>query len=242
MMQLFIGIDPGQTGGMGVLDQAGHLVTAVRWDQKDPAQIYHRLELMREQVSRVYLEEVNLPQTGAGLNFQHTPQALLVNQGIWLGWLIALSLPVALIPPQTWQAATGLHRWKSNLIKNPTGPTPLNLARRSWPTAPLEFQADDGRAVGLLLADLARRDHWLGIDRRELQKAAHDKKITKRRAEKQAQKIAALGYDLNSLPGEISPVKAKRTGNGAGHRSSYPKKSHPRALEEAVFPKNFPKL
>jgi|GEM_PF-4778400 len=41
----------------------------------------------------------------------------------------------------------------------------VERGRSLWPTAPLPCLADDGKAVALLLADLARRDHLAGIDR-----------------------------------------------------------------------------
>jgi len=84
--------------------------------------------------------------------------------GIWQGFLIALELPVTLIPPQTWQAAHALYHWQARLKEDPSIFTPLTYARRLWPDAPLEFQADDGQAVGLLLAALAVSDDLRGID------------------------------------------------------------------------------
>jgi hypothetical protein len=51
----------------------------------------------------------------------------------------------------------GLHQWKKKLAINPGQLTPLTLARQLWPDAALKYQADDGMAVGLILADLARK-------------------------------------------------------------------------------------
>jgi hypothetical protein len=93
----------------------------------------------------VYLENINLPQVGApGVDNRYSAGSnLLINAGIWQGFLIALELPVIQIPPQTWQAAHGLFRWQSLLRKDPSAETPFTLARRLWPDAPLEFQADE---------------------------------------------------------------------------------------------------
>ena len=70
---------------------------------------------------------------------------------------MALGLRVVMVRPQTWQAAHNLYQWQAKLkITDPDGPTPLIVARRTWPDAPLEFKADDGgdgplaRSPGLL--------------------------------------------------------------------------------------------
>lgn len=180
-MRYFAGIDPGQTGGLGIVDNSGQFVGAWRWDKKEPRNIYNILREYRENIENIYLENINLPTGGAGIDNKYCAAGnLLINTGIWQGWLIALDLPVVSIAPITWQAAVGLHRWKSKLVVNAAGLTPLALARSQWPAAPLEFKADDGKAVGLLLADLARRDHLAGIDRRQIQEKAAVKKKAKR--------------------------------------------------------------
>jgi hypothetical protein len=38
-----------------------------------------------------------------------------------------------------------------------------SMVRSLWPAAPLAYQADDGKVVGLLLAEVTRRDHQFGI-------------------------------------------------------------------------------
>ena len=189
MDRLFAGIDPGQTGGIGIVDSSGQFVAAHRWNRKDPRTLYNILREYRERINIVYLENINLPTGGAGIDNKFCATGnLLINTGIWQGWLIALDLPVISIAPITWQAAVGLHRWKSKLIANPAGQTPLILARSSWPGAPLEHKADDGKAVGLILADLAQRDTRAGIDRRVIQAQAQEKAKVKKKAKRAAAK------------------------------------------------------
>ena len=197
--RLYAGIDPGQTGGLGIVDSSGQFVGAGRWDNKEPRNIYNILREYRERINIVYLENINLPTGGAGIDNKFCATGnLLINTGIWQGWLIALDLPVISIAPITWQAAVGLHRWKSKLIANPAGQTPLILARSSWPGAPLEYQADDGKAVGLLLAGLAQRDARAGIDRRQIQTQAAVKKKAKRAQAKQNRELGQ-GRDIGFL-------------------------------------------
>ena len=193
--RLYAGIDPGQTGGLGIVDSSGQFVAAHRWDKKEPRNIYNILREYRENIENIYLENINLPTGGAGIDNRFCATGnLLINTGIWQGWLIALDLPVISIAPITWQAAVGLNRWKSKLKDNPSGLTPLILARSQWPQAPLEHKADDGKAVGLLLADLAQRDARAGIDRRVIQAQAQEKAKVKKKAKRaQAKQNRELG-------------------------------------------------
>jgi hypothetical protein len=174
-----VGIDPGATGGMGVIKagppgprQVGECVAAVRWDNRDPINIYNRLLLISKYISVVYLERANLfvhQHKGKGeardredMGLQVQGQTLLVSSGIWQGLLIAAGLwgKIVQVAPATWQAALGFWRWQARGL-----PSPLEQARQLWPGAPLECKVDEGRAVGLLLAELARRDMIMGISR-----------------------------------------------------------------------------
>ena len=155
-----IGIDPGKTGGLGILEtsatvpgrQVGSLVAAVRWSEEHPLTVYHRLLMVKDIVSLAYIEEVGLfrqVETGQMI----ASQPLLINFGIWLGWLLALGIPYRQVKPATWQTRFGLRHWAKE-----KKPGPLVLARSYWPSAPLAHNIDSGPAVGLLLAEMARRD------------------------------------------------------------------------------------
>lgn len=191
-MNFFVGIDPGQTGGIGILDGQGRFVAAHRWDKRDPKHLYDLLYYSRGIILRVYIENVNLPQTGAGLENKFCGSGnLLVNVGIWQGFLIALDIRYDEIAPQTWQAAVGLHRWKKAWQGNHNMPSPLSVARSRWPGAPLEFAIDDGKAVGLILASLALEDYQKGIDRGQLKILAQKKAKLKKQAKKRQGNIIA---------------------------------------------------
>jgi hypothetical protein len=155
---LYLGIDPGATGGLGLVDHQGHPIAAHRWDKGNPANTYNILYRYREQIKRAYIEVVSIyPRSGMGHAVMG--QSLLINAGIWRGWLIALNLTWAEIHPATWQSRHGLHHWqKKQKAGDANQHSPLTLARLLFPTAGLQYQADDGKAVGLLLADLARRE------------------------------------------------------------------------------------
>jgi len=115
--------------------------------------------------------------------------ALVDNLGIWKGFCYAAGIPFTLIHPATWQAATGLRSWQAKQKLNPAAPSPLSLARQLWPAAPLPYLADDGKAVALLLADLARRDSLAGIDRAAIQAQAKAKAKAKAKALRRMSKL-----------------------------------------------------
>lgn len=182
------GIDPGATGGIGIINSFGQFVAAHRWSAREPIRLYTILYYIKDMVETIYLEDVRIfPRESKG--FITSNQGLLVSSGIWQGFMISLSIPYQLIPMATWQSAAGLHHWQARLKVNPAQHTPLTLARHHWPQAPLSAQADDGPAVGLLLADLPRRDHIAGIDRGALQARARAKVKAKKA---QARKLAKL--------------------------------------------------
>ena len=152
---LYLGIDPGMSGGAGVLDSQGQYVDAWRWDKRNPLTSWHKLMKHSEHIRAATIEIIN-PFSGLhGRNFM----ALAENSGAWKMMLILLDIAWGEVYPATWQAATGLRHWKKAWETDKTKPCPLSLARIRWPEAGLRFQADDGMAVGLILADLAREAH-----------------------------------------------------------------------------------
>ena len=182
------GIDPGATGGIGIIDSRGQFVAAHRWDRKNPARLYSIILLLKGMVDKIYIELIQtFPQKDVG--FITRNQATLVNYGIWQGMLYAAGVPFVTISPITWQAATGLRSWQAKQKLNPAAPSPLSLARQLWPAAPLPYLADDGKAVALLLADLARRDSLAGIDRAAIQAQAQAHTKAKAKALRRMSKL-----------------------------------------------------
>ena len=88
-MRCFAGIDPGQTGGIGIVDQAGKFVSAHRWDKKNPRNLFAYIYNIKNMIVSVYIENINLPTTGKGLDGAGAWAGsgnLLINCGIWQGW------------------------------------------------------------------------------------------------------------------------------------------------------------
>ena len=194
-MAYFVGIDPGVTGGIAILDAAGGFIAAHRWSAKAPESLYNILVSIRGEIDNyIYLELVQtFPQKDSG--FQQRNQGLLVNLGIWQGFCLAAGVPFELISPLTWQAAHGLTSWAKKQADGIACHSPLSLARSLWPAAPLPCQVDDGKAAALLLADLARRDRFAGIDRRALRLVRETKEKARRKKLKAQKALAAPGLN-----------------------------------------------
>ena len=179
----FVGIDPGATGALGIVGERGEFIAAHRWRPGRARSLYHILYGIREKVRRLYIEQVRIfPREEIGFIIQG--QSLLVNLGIWQGFALAMGLTHVMIDPATWQAAYGLTHWRTQGLHSP-----LTLARVIWPNAPLAHRADEGAACALLLADLARRDYQLGLDRAALQAAAAVKKKARLRQLRNLKKL-----------------------------------------------------
>jgi hypothetical protein len=187
MGKVFVGVDPGQTGGLGILDCQGGYLACWRWNSKDPASLYNKLLLFKDLIKVVYLEDVRIFPGEGGARATQT-QSLLVNQGIWQGFLLALGLTYLIIHPHTWQAVHGLRNWQKLQEKNPAHPSPLTKARAIWPNAPLEFGADDGKAAALFLAHLALEDTCRGFDRAASQAVSAEKNQKRKKAIRLAKK------------------------------------------------------
>jgi hypothetical protein len=164
-MDYFLGVDPGSNGACAVIDAESAFMWGARWSLNTPSMIVSALKGSADRIKGALIEKVSLfPQKGMGHSV--AMQSLLVNAGIWEGWLLAFDIPYKLITPPEWQGMVGLQKWKKHekrlelkgasamgLIPN----TPLRLARKLWPQAPLDHAADDGTAVALILAECARQ-------------------------------------------------------------------------------------
>jgi hypothetical protein len=190
----FCGVDPGASGGIAVIDRAGQFVAAHRWDSKAPARLYQLLLTIRGEIYNncIYLERIQA-HPGEGVGHVVNNMATVENYGIWQGFILAAGLLPVLVHPKVWQKAYGLTAWQARQKIDPSAPGPLQLARRLWPGAPLPCLADDGKAVALLLADLARRDSIKGIDRAALN-LANEVKAKAARKKARAARRAAKSY------------------------------------------------
>lgn len=145
---LTLGIDPGLTGAVAVLDADGQpeLVAdlpvirdcSLAWIDGAALQSM-LLDALRGRPCRAILERVSSsPQQGVASAFTFG-----VGFGSILATLQTLRLPLELVTPAAWKAAMGLSRDKR---------ASLDKARLLFPTTDLHLQKHDGRAEALLLA------------------------------------------------------------------------------------------
>ena len=108
-MQYFIGIDPGKTGAIAVLDENRHIEFARKFDDLDDIveKLYFLVEASQipayhgssPTLLYAYLEKVHAsPQMGVTSAFTFGQ-----SYGYWHGVLGALNIPYELITPQKWQ-------------------------------------------------------------------------------------------------------------------------------------------
>lgn len=154
-----MGIDPGLTGGVVVLDGDGFLDYALRTPViKEKSKRHFDIPSMVECVRKgmdsdprfmVAIEKVGaMPRDGrvGAFNFGK-------GYGLWLGILGALSIPYLEITPQRWQSTM--------LAGLPRGPhTKISAVQRSkslFPTLPIRNKTDWGMADAALIAEYARQ-------------------------------------------------------------------------------------
>lgn len=143
---IFIGIDPGQNGGVALISEDGEEVFA--WD--DDLFINTMRELYTAEEKAVAAVEKVGSMTGQGVKstFKFGKSAGFIE-----GVLSALDIPYQLVPPQTWKREFSLGSDKNQSI---------NVCKRLFPKVNL-LRTDkcrkehDGMAEALLMAEYARR-------------------------------------------------------------------------------------
>ena len=159
-----IGIDPGQTGGIAVLNDKGKVLLLESWpgDEVRAAAIVRKLALQRERGGycdiKAALEKVSSqPREGVTSAFKFG-----VNFGAWRGILAAFEIEWREVRPQEWQKGLGLP------AKKGTTPTEHKKAKATMAARMFPLKVDklwgprggaiDGLADALMIADWLRRN------------------------------------------------------------------------------------
>jgi crossover junction endodeoxyribonuclease RuvC len=154
-----IGIDPGLSGGVAVLDRSGELVTvadlpfvhdkSLAWVDGGDLQVV-LLNALKGRPARAYVERVSaMPGQGVASSFQFG-----CGLGSILSVLQAMLISMALVTPAVWKRSYGLGKDKR---------ASLDKARLMWPRADLRLIKHEGRAEALLIAEYGRR-HMAGVE------------------------------------------------------------------------------
>jgi hypothetical protein len=156
----FIGIDPGFTGALAVIDNQGEVVkladtptltiTAGRgkktvYDIPGMAEILRQYRMIN---TRAGIEEAQaMPGQGVTSTFSTG-----LGLGVWLGILVAMDFPLTRVRPAEWKKSMklGSDKEQSRL-----------RAQELFPKADLRLKKYHGRAEALLLAEWLRRE-WMG--------------------------------------------------------------------------------
>ena len=142
---LYLGIDPGQSGGWALLDDHGQAYECALYE--DAEQMKWLIENLHGKFFSVNatLEKVHsMPKQGVASTFKFG-----VNFGWWQGVLDANLVSYELITPVRWMKAVLDSGDRSKAHR-------LSFARRKWPDAPLSRVKDNGVADALCLAEYAR--------------------------------------------------------------------------------------
>ena len=136
---MYIGIDPGKTGAVAILDDKGNYINVLDFGQEG---LMSTLIGYAPVVKFAYLEKVHsMPGQGVVSTFSFGE-----NFGWWRGVLCSLGIPYTTIRPQDWMKKYSLH--KSSSSDKPG----LEVARKLFPEAPLHLKKHHNRADALLIA------------------------------------------------------------------------------------------
>ena len=136
---MYIGIDPGKTGAVAILDDKGNYINVLDFGQEG---LMSALIDYAPVVKFAYLEKVHsMPGQGVVSTFSFGE-----NFGWWQGVLGSLGIPYTTIRPQDWMKKYSLQ--KSSASDKPG----LEVARVLFPEAPLRLKKHHNRADALLIA------------------------------------------------------------------------------------------
>ena len=156
----YIGIDPGQSGAIAILDDKDTVVLLKDWPgdeveaarlleyshMQNPSACSSTIDFFKDIVGAALEDVHSMPKQGVSSTFKFG-----TNFGIWRGILAAYGIPFQLVKPRTWQ--TGLIR------KADGKQASLAVARRMFPKAELHLKKHHGRADALLIAHWLRQQH-----------------------------------------------------------------------------------
>lgn len=156
-MKKYIGIDPGLSGAVAIVDEDGALevvdapVVVVKNTRRDYL-VANMAGLLLNHV--VHGPVVAALEQGIPMPRQASNTTYLMGRGggLWEGALSALGIPYDLVPPQKWKKALGIPP------KSDKGASRMLAARLFPANADLFARVkDDGRAEAALIAEYRRR-------------------------------------------------------------------------------------
>jgi crossover junction endodeoxyribonuclease RuvC len=148
----FLGLDPGQSGGLALIAPDGQIVKAIKMPETEK-EIYEAIASVWTEVEFAYIEQV-ASRPGQGV-------ASMFKFGMGYGGLrmalVACRIPFEAIRPQVWQSRMGVPP-RGNKTKTEHKNELKGMAQRLWPDASITLATCDA----LVLAEYNRRWH-LGL-------------------------------------------------------------------------------
>jgi crossover junction endodeoxyribonuclease RuvC len=152
-MTAIIGLDPGLSGAVGIIDHTGRFIASI--DMPHENKVIDTDKLWSE-----------IAQSTAGMDKEFVLEIVhaMPKQGVvsvfnfGMAYMAAISVaqrsrwPTHYYTPQKWKKALGLTSDKKESLK---------MARELWPQAPLKLAKHDGRAESLLIAEFFRREMYV---------------------------------------------------------------------------------
>lgn len=144
---IYIGIDPGKSGAMAVIDGVGNIIALTPFDMEEYRRVLTNLPLGDNAIC--CLEKVGaMPNQGVSSTFSFGE-----NYGFIQGMLFAFYIPYQLVTPRKWKSAFSLNAEKADSIR---------VCKQLFPSANLKrtdrCKTDhDGMAEALLMAEYAKR-------------------------------------------------------------------------------------
>lgn len=159
---VILGIDPGKTGGMAAMDDAGQVISRLpiptlatgvgsRRDYDEGQIVVWLRQFMRDRVAAFLESQQAYPGQGAVSNFSTGGGYYL-----WRGILAALGISYEIVRPQTWQKAM------LDAVSGDTKARAVATCKRLFPDVDLRVsergtKPHDGVADALLIAEFGRR-------------------------------------------------------------------------------------
>jgi Holliday junction resolvasome RuvABC endonuclease subunit len=145
---LFIGIDPGQSGAIAVINSSDEVIALHDWPGDEIQAAVLVYNLTEDLPVKAAIEKVAArPKQGVSSMFKFG-----TNYGVWKGILAAFSIPFLEVTPQKWQ--------KGIISKAQDKKPSIAAAGRLFPSAEITGPrggAKDGRADALLIAYWCKR-------------------------------------------------------------------------------------
>ncbi len=134
-MKIYIGIDPGKTGGLCII--TGDTLTSVKWND-DMA--YTLRQLSEHDCFAVIESQHAFPEQGVTSTFTFGE-----NYGEWIGMLKALKIPFVRVSPSKWMK----HFGNFSKIKSQRKHELLKLAKERYPKSTIPLYIADAVMISI---------------------------------------------------------------------------------------------